>query len=420
MQLTKTKSYLPPLLLLALMGGVFLIGVGQVWAVGDAYFPQDTDVSMDNGTFTVTAGSDADTVVTTAATVTVTISYGQTFTFKSPNRKQLDVSGTYSSRTCTTSESTVVISPSQGDGQTSVIITPASSNCVDTSAASGSSSTTTSSGGGGTTTVASTPTPTPTPTSSTTPTPTVSSTPVPLSISKPTPISRGFVSLAAVSLKDGDVISASGSSDPDIYIPNVYGYKRLFLNPAIFNFYGHLGGFSKVKKTTSTVRDTLVTSGLFRNCETNDKKVYGVETTGEDTGILHWVNTSGDQAVKDDPNFFKKVFCINSKEFGWYKQGAAYTSVNQIPDYARKTAASAITTPVFTPSPAPASSSIKKYKVFDTSSLNVRSSASTSSAILGKLSEGQIIESLGTSGKWHKIKYQNKDGWVHGDYLKAI
>ena len=226
------------------------------------------------------------------------------------------------------------------------------------------------------------------------------------STSKPTPASQGFVSLTAVSLKDGDVISAAGSSDPDVYIVNPHGYKRLFLNPAIFGFYGHLGGFSKIKGTTSVTRDVFVTSGLFRNCETNDKKVYGVETTGEDTGTLHWVNTTGEQAVIDDPSFFKKVFCINTSEFNWYPKGSNYTSVNQIPDYSRKN----ISSPV---------SILKKYKVVDTDQLNVRALASTSSAILGKLPAGSIIESLSQSGLWHKIKYQTKDGWVHSDYLKA-
>lgn len=165
------------------------------------------------------------------------------------------------------------------------------------------------------------------------PTPFVSSTPVP--ITKPTPASLGFTSLAALGLSEGDTISAVGSSDPDIYIANEWGFKRLFLNPAIFGFYGHLGGFVSVKTISSTTRDVMVTSGLFRNCEINDPKVYGVEVTGEDTGILHWVNTSGSQAVADDPEFFKKVFCINSAEFNWYSQGSVYTSVNQVPTYSR-------------------------------------------------------------------------------------
>ena len=143
------------------------------------------------------------------------------------------------------------------------------------------------------------------------------------------------VAPADYGLREGDVISAAGSDDPDVYIVNEPGYKRLFLNPAIFNFYGHLGGFAAVKNVSAATRDAFGTSGLFRNCETNDPKVYGVETTGEDTGMLHWVNTSGAQAVMDDPNFFSKVFCINNNEFNWYSKGADYTSVNQVPNYSR-------------------------------------------------------------------------------------
>ena len=46
-------------------------------------------------------------------------------------------------------------------------------------------------------------------------------------------------------LHEGDVISVDGTAgtagyDPDLYIVNELGYKRLFLNPAIFSFYGHL------------------------------------------------------------------------------------------------------------------------------------------------------------------------------------
>jgi len=192
------------------------------------------------------------------------------------------------------------------------------------------------SGGGGstttTTTTTTTPTPTPTPTPSEEPTPTLTPS---TSSGQTTPSSKGFISLEVLNLKEGDIISASGSDDPDIYIANDWGYKRLFLNPVIFGFYGHLGGFSNVKTTTSTTRDTMVTSGLFRNCETDDPKVYGVEVTAEDAGTLHWVNTTGEQAVADDSDFFKKVFCINSNEFSWYPQGTDYTSVNQVPVYSR-------------------------------------------------------------------------------------
>ena len=40
-------------------------------------------------------------------------------------------------------------------------------------------------------------------------------------------------------LHEGDLISAVFSDDPDVYIVNADGYKRLFLNQEIFGFYGH-------------------------------------------------------------------------------------------------------------------------------------------------------------------------------------
>ena len=154
----------------------------------------------------------------------------------------------------------------------------------------------------------------------------------------------GAVAPADYNLKEGDTVSATGSDDPDVYIVNEMGFKRLFLNPVIFGFYGHLGGFANVKSVSPATRDAFVTSGLFRNCESGDEKVYGVETSGEDVGSLRWVNTSGAQAVADDANFFKKVFCINNNEFNWYPKGAEFTSVNQVPVYTRTPGATPVAT----------------------------------------------------------------------------
>jgi hypothetical protein len=135
-------------------------------------------------------------------------------------------------------------------------------------------------------------------------------------------------------------VAATGSDDPDVYIINDAGFKRLFLNPIIFSFYGQLGGFRWVTKITPQVRDLFETSGIFRNCETNDPAVYAIEVTGEDTGILHHIAITGNQAVAQDPEFFNKVFCINNNEFNWYTKnntvfGADYTALSQIPKYTR-------------------------------------------------------------------------------------
>ncbi len=167
----------------------------------------------------------------------------------------------------------------------------------------------------------------------------------PISIPTPTPISTSPITPPAIgrlpkpsdySLREGDIVGSAQSDDPDIYIVNEFGFKRLFLNPIIFNFYGHLGGYSKVKKIIPQTRDVFITSGLFRNCETNDPKVYAVEITGEDTGALHHVNMSGTQAVSEDPDFFKRIFCINNNEFNWYIKSTPYNTLSALPIYTRR------------------------------------------------------------------------------------
>ena len=152
-------------------------------------------------------------------------------------------------------------------------------------------------------------------------------------------------------LTEGNTISAAGSDDPDVYIVNDWGYKRLFLNPAIFNLYGHLGGFASVKSVSPATRDAFGTSGLFR--VDGDEKVYGLETTGEDVANLRWVNTSGAQAVADDPNFFKKVFIINAAEKALYSTGTDFTSVSQVPVYTRGGSVTPVVTGPLTVSLAP-------------------------------------------------------------------
>ena len=53
-----------------------------------------------------------------------------------------------------------------------------------------------------------------------------------------------------------------------------------------------------------------------------------------------------------------------------------------------------------------------------TSSLNVRSGPSTSSSIIGHLSNGAKVTVTGTSGDFYAIKYNNKTGYVSKSYVK--
>ena len=126
---------------------------------------------------------------------------------------------------------------------------------------------------------------------------------------------------AQFGLKEGNLIRATG--DNDVFIVNEYGYKRLFLNPAIFNMYGHLGGWSNVKTVSPATRDAFITSPYFR--ADGDTKVYKLEQTGDDTGMLRWVNTSQSEFLANAN--INQIFTINSSESNWYPKGADFTFV---------------------------------------------------------------------------------------------
>lgn len=69
------------------------------------------------------------------------------------------------------------------------------------------------------------------------------------------------------------------------------------------------------------------------------------------------------------------------------------------------------------------SSASKKGRVVNVGStrLNIRSGASTSSSVIGKLKDGDVVDIVSkTNNNWYKIKVSNKTGYVYGEYLEEI
>ncbi len=136
---------------------------------------------------------------------------------------------------------------------------------------------------------------------------------------------------------EGDLISSNiYDGDPDVYIINEHGFKRLLVNEKIFNKYKHLS-FDKIKSIQPITKEKFITSGLFRNCEINSSKVWALEVISDDNATLHHVDLKGYKVLEQDPEFFNKVFCINSLEEELYTKSTPYTSLNQIQDYMRST-----------------------------------------------------------------------------------
>jgi hypothetical protein len=123
--------------------------------------------------------------------------------------------------------------------------------------------------------------------------------------------------VSAITIIDGDLIKTS--DNPDVYIIKIIGiekYKRLILNPEIFNQYGHLK-WENIKTISQTEMDEYTVSDLVR--AVGDEKVYKLYPNG-DTGEKRWIKTA------DDFNGFNykanAIYEINSYERDFYAVGS--------------------------------------------------------------------------------------------------
>jgi nitrous oxidase accessory protein NosD len=120
----------------------------------------------------------------------------------------------------------------------------------------------------------------------------------------------------AVDIIDGDLIRAEG--DMDVYIVKIMGdkkFKRLILNPAIFNQYGHLK-WENVKDVSQEIVNQYITSDLIR--VVGDDKVYKLYSAG-DIGEKRWIKTADD--FLDLAYDWDAIYEINNFERDYYIPG---------------------------------------------------------------------------------------------------
>lgn len=127
---------------------------------------------------------------------------------------------------------------------------------------------------------------------------------------------------------DGDLIRVQNSID--VYIIKLVGvekYKRLILNPEIFNQYGHLK-WENIKTISQAELDGFETSDLVRAI--GDEQVYKLYPNG-DIGEKRWIKTA------DDFTGFgyklNAIYEINSFERNFYATGLDLTyQASQAPE----------------------------------------------------------------------------------------
>lgn len=133
-------------------------------------FSENTTINLTIGgtstDFQIDGGSSADEITTDASTLTLKISGGQTFTFRSSDRKIIKNDGGFDLN-CPSGSSFVTITLPSGSGQRTIKITPESGGCSTLVGGGAGGAGGGGGGGGGTSVSAATPAPTPTPTPTT-------------------------------------------------------------------------------------------------------------------------------------------------------------------------------------------------------------------------------------------------------------
>ncbi len=133
--------------------------------------------------------------------------------------------------------------------------------------------------------------------------------------------------VGATEIIDGDLIRAADTLD--VYIVKLIGaekFKRLILNPDIFNQYGHLK-WENIKEVTQATIDEFTTSQVVR--ASGDTRVYklypqhqevgvGVYPNG-DAGEKRWIKTAND--FLDLGYDWNAIYTINTYERDFYALG---------------------------------------------------------------------------------------------------
>ncbi|MCK5488067.1 MAG: hypothetical protein KAI86_17730, partial [Desulfobacterales bacterium] len=117
----------------------------------------------------------------------------------------------------------------------------------------------------------------------------------------------------------------------DIYIVKIVGtkqFKRLVLNPTVFESYGHLN-YGDVQTITQAEMDTYTTSSLVRVDTDPDEKVYAMAPDG-DIGSKGWVNLTSTQFIDEAGSDADSIYTINAVDGGNYTTVGDVTTVAEL------------------------------------------------------------------------------------------
>lgn len=152
---------------------------------------------------------------------------------------------------------------------------------------------------------------------------------------------RPSVVVDDVTVYDGDLISSNATNPDetptyaslDIYIAKVVGakkFKRLVLNPEVFNSYGHLN-WEDVREVNQSVVDAFTTSSLVRVDMAVDAsgKVYALASS-DDAGSKSWIDLTASEFTGVSGTDADAIYTINSVDAGNYTAVTEISTTTQL------------------------------------------------------------------------------------------
>lgn len=188
-------------------------------------------------------------------------------------------------------------------------------------------------------------------------------------------------------LKNGTKVNVVGVSSG--WYKVTYNGKTGYIHPDYITLASSSAGTAIAP--SNTVTSTTGTAGTVK-CSSSVNLRSEANTS---SSILAELKNGTAVTVVSTANGWCKVTC--SGKTGYIKQ-----------DYVSTTGSASNNTPASTGSAAVVKCS---------STVNFRSSASTSSTILGELKNGTAVTVLSTSNGWSKVSYAGKTGYISADYL---
>ena len=153
----------------------------------------------------------------------------------------------------------------------------------------------------------------------------------------------------AATINEGDIIKSA--TNPDVYIAKYVGakkFKRLILNPDVFNSYGHLK-WSNLKTVTQAEMDAFTTSDLVKAL--GDTKVYKLVPNG-DVGTKQWLNMTA-EAFTAGGYDWDAIYVINNVDRDNYTVSSDITGgTSASPSVSASTAAGSLSVSLASDTPA--------------------------------------------------------------------